>query len=179
MTIIGPGDKVKIHDLDAELKAEAALGDEMPAVMMPPTVLQETHFLVLTVYEAAELPVLDAAIGLTKAGIDAFTEVEMGTSKVRSRVITKKGVRAALNPQFLERFWLPVVVPTMNNTIKLSVWDYDKLSGNDCVATTFFKFDEVVRLSPMGPMWVNLYGYVRAPGAWRSCLVPVCAADER
>lgn len=180
MQAVGPGDKIKVHDEEAEMKKERDAmakggGDLGAMVIMPPTIKKEWQFVVTTIYEAEYLPVMDqSAVQLVSAnGTDAFCSIEFAGGKpIKTKTRTVKGERSAMNPIFNYELWYPVSVPTATQSIKLSVWDYD-LTGSDLIGCFYNKFNLLQRLPRdpatghdmcTGPMWVNLYGAPVAVG---------------
>ena len=76
--IIGPGDKIKVHDVDADIKKERAeeaakSGDVGSLALSQPTARKEWKFLVVSVYRAESLPVMNYKSG--NGGTDAFVQV--------------------------------------------------------------------------------------------------------
>ena len=75
VSVIGPGEKVKVHDLDAELQEEiekenAAGGDLSSLLLSTPAVRKEWQYLVAKIYKCDGLPVMDGkTIGFSKAGM--------------------------------------------------------------------------------------------------------------
>jgi hypothetical protein len=166
--IVGPGDKLKIHDEEEEMKKEKASekgsgGDMGSLCLMPPSIKKEWKYCVCTVYRAEYLPVMDQGIGVKKT--DAFCQMNFGTGKsLKTKVRTVKGNRSAMNPRFNFELWCPVSVPTMTQTIKISVWDNDT-TGNELIATCYDKFNAIERTGgKTGVKWVNLYGAPEASG---------------
>ena len=80
IVVIGPGDKQVAHkeeeDVARERKEEAG-GDISKLVTMPSNIKRELKYLVVSVFKAEDLPVMDAAGLGGKAGIDAFVEVRL------------------------------------------------------------------------------------------------------
>ena len=164
IVVIGPGDKQAKHDEAEDMKKERkeeAGGDISKLVTMPSNVKRELKYLVVCVFKAEDLPVMDSAGLTSKGGIDAFVEVQFCGNKKRTKVRKKKGTdRKRLRPKFNEQIWLPCIVPTMSKNITLSVWDHDIVGSNDKVATTYmnFKRDVPTDGSRSVPKWFNLYG---------------------
>ena len=79
ITVLGPGDKLKVHDVVKEQKEQAALEESKgidALLLMPPSIEREVHFLVATIYRAEQLPSMDDAVmGIGKAGIDAYVRI--------------------------------------------------------------------------------------------------------
>lgn len=166
--IVGPGDKLKVHDEEEDMKKEREAmlksgGDIGSMVVMPPTIKKEWKYLVTTVYRAEYLPVMDQSVAqvLTKNGTDAFFQVEFAGGKpLKTKVKTVKGDRSAMNPRFNYELWYPVSVPTMTQTIKCSMWDHDTVGANELIATCYGKFNVINNLSGQRTPahWVNFYG---------------------
>ena len=166
VSIIGPGDKPVVHDEEEELKEEKKReilsgGDMTGLVLMPPTIKKSWKWVVVTVYRAENLPVMDGATVVTSSKTDALFEVSFGGGKpLGSKVVTVEGPRKALNPTFNEELWYPVSYPTSTQIIKCQVSDYNPIKSNEAIGTFFEKFN-IIQRSPekqTGMKWVNLYG---------------------
>lgn len=138
VVVLGPGDKLFVHDAAKEAAdAEAAKRQEAKGLdallMMPPALKRELNFLVLTVYRAEGLPAMDE--GLLKGGIDAFVQASFaGNPPLRTKWITAKG-KGDLAVKWNEQMWLPVMMPTMTSRIEVSVCvcGFCGVSGRRCV----------------------------------------------
>merc|ERR1711871_1572178 len=114
VSIIGPGEKPKVHDEEEELKEEKKReilsgGDMTGLVLMPPTIKKTWKWVVLTVYRAENLPVMDGATVVTNSKTDALLEVSFGGAKpLSTKTVTVEGPRKALNPIFNEELWYPI-----------------------------------------------------------------------
>jgi hypothetical protein len=85
--IIGPGDKMRIHNDDVEIVSEcareiAACGDVGSLALIPPSlpIQKQWKYLVVGVYRCETLPVMDGKIGaglatFRQAGTDAYGQV--------------------------------------------------------------------------------------------------------
>eukprot|EP00602_Paraphysomonas_sp_CaronLab_P003319 CAMPEP_0185019240 /NCGR_PEP_ID=MMETSP1103-20130426/1865_1 /TAXON_ID=36769 /ORGANISM="Paraphysomonas bandaiensis, Strain Caron Lab Isolate" /LENGTH=1852 /DNA_ID=CAMNT_0027549443 /DNA_START=18 /DNA_END=5573 /DNA_ORIENTATION=+ len=166
--IVGPGDKLKVHDEEEEARKEreamAKNGADIGAmVIMPPTIKKEWKYVVTSIYRAEYLPVMDQqppGLGMVvQNGTDAFCQVEFAGGKPqKTKVRTVKGERNAMNPMFNYEIWYPVSTPTATQTIKFSVWDHD-VTGSDLIATVYSKFNMIQKLGgDTGVHWENLYG---------------------
>jgi len=165
--IIGPGDKLVVHDEMEDKKKEnqaqkEAGGGISGMVMMPPSIKREIMWLKFTVWRMEYLPIMDDGLMESSSGIDAFYEVQFGSAKpIRTRAQTVKGVdRAQLSPVFNYQLWIPVTVPTSTQTIKGECKDWEALGSADLVATNYFKWGEIDNLpgKKRGPFWQPLYG---------------------
>ncbi|KAJ8599899.1 hypothetical protein CTAYLR_002819 [Chrysophaeum taylorii] len=165
--VIGPGDKVYIHDEAEDREREKqedmrADGGISGMVVMPPALRREVKWLVTTVWRAEYLPIMDVGIrGISDNKIDAFVQVDFGDIKpLRTKAKTMKGDRSKLAPEWRTELWVPVTVPTGTQTIKYTVWDYEITQPNELVATWYERFGVVDSLSgkKRAPYWTNLYG---------------------
>jgi hypothetical protein len=162
---------MKIHDEDAERAAEiakeaAAGGDIGSLVASPPVVVKEWKYLVIDLYKAEGLPVMDGkvgALGVTakKAGTDAFMKLTFAGGKpLKTPVVTKKGESPKMiNPSFNIQLWYPVSIPTMTQVIKLSMWDKDD-TADELIANISAKFGAIKKADrqTIPPRWYNMYG---------------------
>lgn len=156
VSVIGPGQRPPIHDRESEINKELS-GDASTLVLLPPSIEQHLHFLVVSVYQAEDLPAMDSSGILTAAGIDAFVRVDFaGNPKCKTSVVTVKGEKR-LSPIFLEELWIPVMVPTMAERISISVWDWDRGRANDLVGQASYSFAKVLALNS-NKRWLNIYG---------------------
>lgn len=140
---------MKIHDEDAERAAEIAKeaangGDIGMMVLAPPTVVKEWKYIVVDLYMAEGLPIMDGAIGIggikaKKEGTDAYVKLQFAGGKgVKSPVQTKQGVsRRMINPIWNTQLWYPVSVPTMTQVRQLCHYD-DVRCTSLCVCDCFF-----------------------------------------
>ena len=169
IAIVGPGDKLKVHDEEEDKKKEKqadreAGGSVSGMVVMPPAMRREVKWLVTTFWRAMYLPQMDQNI-TTQNGIDAFAQVEFaGIKPLRTKVKHLLGDRSHLSPVWRTELWVPVIVPTSTQTIKYSVYDYDLTGPNELVSMFYDKFSVVAAISErseskkVDPHWVNLYG---------------------
>lgn len=107
VVVLGPSDKLVMHTPQEEAEKDAAdasagsgeggkglggllsksKGGDMDSLcLMPPSIKQEVHFLVLSVYRAEGLPRMDERMlgGLVKPGIDAYVQVEVSGKEERA-----------------------------------------------------------------------------------------------
>ncbi len=159
--IIGPGEKIKVHDEDAEraaeIKKEAAAGGDLSSLLLStPVIRKEWKFIVCTVYKCEGLPVMDGKVGIgvmtaKEAGTDAFCKLAFaGGAALKSKVQTKKGnSRMMINPEFNCEMWYPVSIPTMTQAIKFSVWDQDP-EKNELIGNVSEKYNVVDKMTGSG-----------------------------
>ncbi|KAF0699652.1 Aste57867_9797 [Aphanomyces stellatus] len=170
LAMVGPGESFPVHDVTAATIDPSAL--ESPhLLLLPPTVEQKVHFLVVTIYLAEDLPPMDMNGVMSTMGIDAFVRVDFaGSKKCKTNVVTVKGARNLVVP-FHEELWIPVMVPTMSRRITISVRDREFGRSSNVVGaitTDFLSVPEVrhdmndstnhIYLKEVPLRYVNLYG---------------------
>lgn len=164
ITVLGPGDKLYVHDLAKEMieesKEEAKGLDSM--LLMPPSVERAVHFLVLRIHEGRDMPAMDDA-ALGKAGLDAYVRVTFaGNPPLKTKHVTGKATdktkrRNGINVAWNEELWIPVVVPTMSNKVEVALFDWDRIGMDDRVGTVYLNYKEIAA-APQAPRWYNIYG---------------------
>ena len=156
VTIMGPGDVPFIHPpSDANDEEGGENNDIMDTLLMPPSVERKLKFLVLSMYCADNLPCMDDSIvGL--GGIDGFAKVQFAGLVAKTKWVSAKG-NNNLSLEWVYELWIPVLVPTMNDMIEISIWDYDRLKENDRVGTVQLHFRDIDK-SAIVPTWFPIYG---------------------
>eukprot|EP00475_Leptophrys_vorax_P032002 TRINITY_DN4892_c1_g1_i3.p1 TRINITY_DN4892_c1_g1~~TRINITY_DN4892_c1_g1_i3.p1 ORF type:complete len:1239 (+),score=404.15 TRINITY_DN4892_c1_g1_i3:101-3817(+) len=142
VTVLGPGDKLFIHEDDEE--------EEESMVLMPPTIEQKGYLLGVQTYLGQDLPVMDLD-GILGNKCDPYVQVEFG-GRV-SKGTKKKG----LNVSFQEEIQVPVKEPIMSDAIKLTMWDYDVGPEDDIFGTKILSYKKL-KENGCKPMWLNFYG---------------------
>ncbi|KAH9070578.1 hypothetical protein Ae201684P_002935 [Aphanomyces euteiches] len=169
LAIVGPGESFPIHDNTTADPSSLAESPNM--LLLPPTVEQSVHFLVVTVYVAEDLPPMDIHSIVSSIGIDAFVRVDFGgIKKCKTSIVTVKGARTLTAP-FHEELWIPVMMPTMSRRITISVRDRDFGRSSEVVGTHSYDFRAVpqvnqdmndpsnhVYLREVPLRYINLYG---------------------
>eukprot|EP01038_Epipyxis_sp_PR26KG_P004421 gene4421-6250_t len=171
IAIIGPGEKIKVHDEEAELaeeiKREAAAGGDVGSLILSvPTVRKEWNYIVATVFKCEGLPVMDGKVGglgvtVARAKTDAFCKLTFAGGKpLKTRPVTAFGdTRQQINPVIGSEMWYPVAIPTMTQIIKLSVLDYDA-AGCEIIGNVVERFSNIDKtdLKKLPIKWYNMYG---------------------
>lgn len=162
IVVLGPGDKLKIHDMSEEQNSTENLNaknDINSMVLVPPRVNQTLKYFVMGIEQAIELPDMDQSVMKT-GGIDGYVRVNfMGLNVLDTKIVTVKGNKN-LAVEFRQELWFPVLVPCMSNNIFVSVWDND-LAADELVANILrpFNFSTVMEYpEQFKSLWVNLYG---------------------
>eukprot|EP00941_MAST-03F_sp_MAST-3F-sp1_P004856 g4856.t1 len=159
---LGPGDTAYTHDISKEAEEEAIAEKDgiSGMVMMSPKITRELVFLVITVHQAKNLPVMDFSRTIFgHTGIDPYVMVSFaGKTVIKTRVRSQRGANSEeLNPIWNEELWIPVLMPSMSNRITVSVVDQDLMSKDEIVATMHLNFTRIKLHSFVG-RWFNLYG---------------------
>ncbi|XP_035001217.1 myoferlin isoform X2 [Hippoglossus stenolepis] len=137
----------------------------------------------LKVFRAEDIPQMDDAFVQTmreffggdenqKNLVDPFLEARFAGKKLCTQIIEKNA-----NPEWNQVLHLQVKFPSMCESVKLTVFDWDRLTGNDAIGTTYLNLakiassggeieaktgeSEVGFLPVFGPCFVNLYGSPR------------------
>uniref|UniRef100_A0A671PGU1 Myoferlin-like n=1 Tax=Sinocyclocheilus anshuiensis TaxID=1608454 RepID=A0A671PGU1_9TELE len=190
MFIVGTGDEPPVEKREANEEQD----DIESNLLLPAGVSLRWATLSLKIYRAEDMPQMDDAFAQTvksifggtddkKNLVDPFLEVSFAGKKVCTKIVEKNA-----NPEWNQLVHLQVKFPSMCECIKLTVFDWDRLSRNDVIGTTYlnltkiassggeieaqcisnrFSFSvdttesEVGFLPAFGPCYVNLYGSPR------------------
>ncbi|KAF1325644.1 Inositol polyphosphate 5-phosphatase, partial [Globisporangium splendens] len=155
ITVVGPGDKL----VPPPSPFGAGNSDMDGNILMPSSVSQKVKFLAATIHCAEELPPMDINL-VGKGGLDAYIKASIaGGDAVRTRVRTKKGRRDELSPSFNEQLMLVVREPSMADSIKFGVYDWDQVGSDEVVGHVFQSVKMVKALGgKIPPFWTNIYG---------------------
>ncbi|RHX97045.1 hypothetical protein DYB25_006885 [Aphanomyces astaci] len=94
-----------------------------------------------------------------QGGIDAYVKVQFaGEKPLTTRTVSTKG--SDVEFQQVRELWFPVLLPCMSNVIKINVWDWDRGSDDELVATLRPYYFNQVKDHPtlFQHFWSNLYG---------------------
>ncbi|XP_077469193.1 myoferlin-like isoform X2 [Stigmatopora argus] len=152
-------------------------------LLVPAGVQMRWATLSLKVFRAEDMPQMDDAFiqtvkhvfgrdGNKKNLVDPYLEVSFAGKKLCTRVIEKNA-----NPEWNQIVHLQVKFPSVCERIKLTMFDWDRLSKDDAIGTTFLNLSKIssagqqLEASPepsesgflptFGPCYVNLYGSPR------------------
>uniref|UniRef100_A0A3Q0SXZ4 Myoferlin n=1 Tax=Amphilophus citrinellus TaxID=61819 RepID=A0A3Q0SXZ4_AMPCI len=152
-------------------------------LLVPAGVTMRSATLSLKVYRAEDMPQMDDAFvqtvkqmlggeGDKKNLVDPYLEVSFAGKKVSTKIIEKNA-----NPEFNQIINLQVKFPSMCECIKLTMYDWDRLTKDDAVGTAFLNLSKIsssggeIEVSPtasdvgflpaFGPCYINLYGSPR------------------
>ncbi|XP_070697288.1 myoferlin [Pempheris klunzingeri] len=175
------------------------IGDEQDDIesnlLLPAGVTMRWATLRLKVYRAEDMPQMDDAFvqtvkqvfggdGDRKNLVDPYLEVSFAGKKLCTKTIEKNA-----NPEWNQVISLQVKFPSMCERIKLTIYDWDRVTKDDAIGTTFLNLStmsssggeiedscadhcttvsesntaasEVGFLPAFGPCYVNLYGSPR------------------
>lgn len=189
--IVGTGD-----DPPSERRDSSEEHDDIESnLLVPAGVTMRWATLTLKVYRAEDMPQMDDAFvqtvkqvfggdGDRKNLVDPYLEVSFAGKKLCTKIIEKNA-----NPEWNQLINLQVKFPSMCERIKLTMYDWDRLTRNDAIGTTFLNLSKmsssggeiedtrpencstVSEMSPaasevgflpaFGPCYVNLYGSPR------------------
>ncbi|XP_061602091.1 myoferlin isoform X2 [Cololabis saira] len=191
--IVGTGD-----DPPAERRESNEEQDDIESnLLVPAGVTMRWATLSLKVYRAEDMPQMDDAFvqtvkqvfggdGDKKNLVDPYLEVSFAGKKLCTKIIERNA-----NPEWNQLINLQVKFPSMCERIKLTMYDWDRLTKNDAIGTVFLNLSkmsysggemedtqaetcntvsvtesstaasEVGFLPAFGPCYVNLYGSPR------------------
>uniref|UniRef100_A0A3B3XGF9 C2 domain-containing protein n=1 Tax=Poecilia mexicana TaxID=48701 RepID=A0A3B3XGF9_9TELE len=152
-------------------------------LLVPAGVTMRWATLSLKVFRAEDMPQMDDAFvqtvkqvfggdGDKKNLVDPYLEVSFAGKKFCTKIIEKNA-----NPEWNQVIRLQVKFPSMCERVKLTMYDWDRLSKDDAIGTTFLNLSKMscsggeIEVSPpaseggflpaFGPCYVNLYGSPR------------------
>uniref|UniRef100_A0A452VC30 Dysferlin n=1 Tax=Ursus maritimus TaxID=29073 RepID=A0A452VC30_URSMA len=186
LCVLGPGDEAPLERKDPSEDKE-----DIENNLLRPTgvALRGAHFC-LKVFRAEDLPQMDDAVmdnvkqifgfdSNKKNLVDPFMEVSFAGKMLCSKILEKTA-----NPQWNQSITLPAMFPSMCEKMRIRVMDWDRLTHNDIVATTYLSMSKISApggeiegkfppfvlssvddhlgfLPTFGPCYVNLYGSPR------------------
>ncbi|XP_014641035.1 PREDICTED: myoferlin isoform X2 [Ceratotherium simum simum] len=179
MFVLGTGDEPppeeQSHDNDSD--------DVESNLLLPAGVALRWVTFLLKIYRAEDIPQMDDAFSQTvkeifggnadkKNLVDPFVEVSFAGKKVCTNIIEKNA-----NPEWNQIVNLQIKFPSVCEKIKLTVYDWDRLTKNDVVGTTYLYLSKIAAsggeveantgetevgfVPTFGPCYLNLYGSPR------------------
>ncbi|XP_011486215.1 myoferlin isoform X2 [Oryzias latipes] len=189
--VIGTGDEPLVEKRDCDDDQD----DIESNLLLPAGMTLRWATLSLKVFRAEDIPQMDDAFVQSikeifgaeenkKNLVDPFLEARFAGKKLCTQIIEKNA-----NPEWNQVLHLQVKFPSMCERVKLTVFDWDRLTGNDAVGTTYLDLakiassggeieehagnaerpsyegnpveSEVGFLPVFGPCYINLYGSPR------------------
>ncbi|CAL8298808.1 unnamed protein product [Merluccius merluccius] len=179
MILMGNGDEPQAERREANDEQD----DIESNLLVPAGVTLRSASISLKVYRAEDMPQMDDAFiqtvkhvfgkdGDKKNLVDPFLEMSYSGKKLGTKIIEKNA-----NPEWNQIMNMQAKFPFMSECIKLTVFDWDRLTKNDIIGTAFLNLgkiassggeievstadSEVGFLPAFGPCYVNLYGSPR------------------
>ncbi|XP_010792529.1 myoferlin [Notothenia coriiceps] len=143
--VLGTGDEPPTEKRDITADED----DIESNLLVPAGVTMRWATLSLKVYRAEDMPQMDDAFiqtikqvfggdGDTKNLVDPYLEVSFAGKKLCTKIIEKNA-----NPQWNQLINLQVKFPSMCERIKLTMFDWDRLTNNDAIGTTFLNLSQM------------------------------------
>ncbi|KAI9518573.1 hypothetical protein NQZ68_035943 [Dissostichus eleginoides] len=190
--VVGAGDEPPVEKTDSNDDQD----DIESNLLLPAGVTLRWATLSLKVFRAEDVPQMDDAFVQTmkeifggdenkKNLVDPFLEARFAGKKLCTKIIEKNA-----NPEWNQVLNLQVKFPSMCERVKLTVFDWDRITGNDAIGTTYLNLSKIASsggeieeehsgsgeipsyeantgqsevgfLPVFGPCYVNLYGSLR------------------
>uniref|UniRef100_H3C6P9 Myoferlin n=1 Tax=Tetraodon nigroviridis TaxID=99883 RepID=H3C6P9_TETNG len=143
--VVGTGDEPPVEKKESNDDQE----DIESNLLLPAGVTLRWATLALKVFRAEDIPQMDDAFiqsikevfggeGNKKNLVDPFLEARFAGRKLCTQIIEKNA-----NPEWNQMLNLQVKFPSMCERIKLTVFDWDRLTGNDAVGTTYLNLAKI------------------------------------
>ncbi|MEE6485663.1 hypothetical protein FKM82_014371 [Ascaphus truei] len=192
MFVVGTGDEPPVEKRERESEAD----DVESNLLLPAGIALRWVTFLLKIYRAEDIPQMDDAFAQSvkelfggdsdkKNLVDPFVEVAFAGKKVCTNRIEKNA-----NPEWNQAVNLQIKFPSVCENIKITVYDWDRLTKNDAVGTTCLSLSKIAAsgadmednestgvgsstiaagssekelgfLPTFGPCYLNLYGSPR------------------
>ncbi|XP_053367599.1 myoferlin-like [Clarias gariepinus] len=179
MFIVGTGDEPPVEKRDPDSDND----DVESNLLLPAGIAPRWVTLQLKVFRAEDLPQMDDSIAQSlkeafggksnkKNLVDPFIKAWFAGKKLCTKIIEQNA-----NPEWNQVLNLQVKFPSMCERIKLTTFDWDRLTRNDAIGTTFLNLTSIASsggevegeigesgggfLPAFGPSYINLYGSSR------------------
>ncbi|XP_006211095.2 myoferlin isoform X2 [Vicugna pacos] len=179
MFVLGTGDEPPPEKQDRDNDSD----DVESNLLLPAGIALRWVTFLLKIYRAEDIPQMDDAFSQTvkeifggsadkKNLVDPFVEVSFAGKKVCTNIIEKNA-----NPEWNQVVNLQIKFPSVCEKIKLTVYDWDRLTKNDVVGTTYLHLSKIAAsggeveantgetevgfVPTFGPCYLNLYGSPR------------------
>uniref|UniRef100_A0A8D0GFF7 Myoferlin n=1 Tax=Sphenodon punctatus TaxID=8508 RepID=A0A8D0GFF7_SPHPU len=186
MFVLGTGDEPPVEKREPDNDSD----DVESNLLLPAGIALRWVTFLLKIYRAEDIPQMDDAFAQTvkeifggdgdkKNLVDPFVEVCFAGRKVCTNIIEKNA-----NPEWNQVVNLQIKFPSMCEKIRITVYDWDRLTKNDVVGTTYLSLSKIASsggeiegkslqtpvntgeseigfLPTFGPCYLNLYGSPR------------------
>ncbi|XP_006880414.1 PREDICTED: myoferlin-like [Elephantulus edwardii] len=145
MFVLGTGDEPPPERQDRDNDSD----DVESNLLLPAGIALRWVTFLLKIYRAEDIPQMDDAFSQTvkeifggsadkKNLVDPFVEVSFAGKKVCTNIIEKNA-----NPEWNQVVSLQIKFPSVCEKIKLTVFDWDRLTKNDVVGTTYLHLSKI------------------------------------
>ncbi|KAM8912032.1 myoferlin isoform 1-T1 [Lycaon pictus] len=145
MFILGTGDEPPAEKRDRDNDSD----DVESNLLLPAGIALRWVTFLLKIYRAEDIPQMDDAFSQTvkeifggnadkKNLVDPFVEVSFAGKKVCTNIIEKNA-----NPEWNQVVNLQIKFPSMCEKIKLTIYDWDRLTKNDVIGTTYLHLSKI------------------------------------
>ncbi|KAK2498864.1 hypothetical protein MC885_010566, partial [Smutsia gigantea] len=145
MFVLGTGDEPPPEKQDRDNDSD----DVESNLLLPAGIALRWVTFLLKIYRAEDIPQMDDAFSQTvkeifggnadkKNLVDPFVEVSFAGKKVCTNIIEKNA-----NPEWNQIVNLQIKFPSVCEKIKLTIYDWDRLTKNDIVGTTYLHLSKI------------------------------------
>ncbi|XP_048585076.1 myoferlin [Nematostella vectensis] len=170
VSVLGPKDPPP----NIKKLAEKDTSDDIESNLLRPSgVTLQPVVLTLKVYLAEDLPQMDSSagqgikkfFGFHKTGdkfVDPYAVVSFSGKKIQTAIKYKTDC-----PAFNQTLRIPAQFPSMCDHLKIQLFDWDRLTDDDCIGTAVLLLSDISGrgeqgfLPQFGPCFVNFYGSPR------------------
>jgi hypothetical protein len=147
--VLTEDDEPAIHGGDDDEDDDDEEIDFSKMVLKDPDIKMEVKVLLVTIGSAQNLPKMDVF-----GTCDPYVKLKLGGTKIRTPT-----VKGTMNPTFNQVLSIPIVFPSMTDSIELTVWDYDR-DGNEWIASIFLSLEDICsgKIAQNSPTWLHFYG---------------------
>ncbi|XP_061078522.1 myoferlin-like isoform X1 [Conger conger] len=143
--VVGTGDEPPVESEESNEDRD----DIESNLLVPAGVALRSITLTLKVFRAEDIPQMDDAFaqsikeifggeGDKKNLVDPFLEVQFAGKKLCTKIFEKNA-----NPEWNQQLHLQVKFPSMCERIKLTLFDWDRLTRNDAIGTTYLNLTKI------------------------------------
>lgn len=167
--ILGPGDEAPTVTVSAD---QDDLDDIEDNLIQPPGMMLRPAVFSLRIFRAEDIPQMDSAVGEQmkkallggemKELVDPYLQFSFAGKDGRTNTHENCD-----HPEFNQEIHVAFQFPTMCEKLKLQLWDWDKLTSDECVGTHYIPMSAISGqgeegyLPCFGPSFVNFYGSTR------------------
>ncbi|XP_049620337.1 myoferlin [Suncus etruscus] len=145
MFVLGTGDEPPAEKQDYDSDSD----DVESNLLLPAGIALKWVTFLLKIYRAEDIPQMDDAFSQTvkeifggtadkKNLVDPFVEVSFAGKRVCTNIIEKNA-----NPEWNQVISLQIKFPSVCEKIKLTIFDWDRLTKNDVVGTTYLHLSKI------------------------------------